>query len=78
MIFCISVDPFGLIPPDLKVFNLDSQITHKLSRDNPFEIVNNLCTKFMLLTCNGKNMAVWGLVVAGFLPTMKFQLSQLP
>ncbi len=60
------------------MLDLDPQITHKLSRDYRLKIVNNLCTKFMLLTCNGKNMAVWGLVVAGFLPTMKFQLSQLP
>ncbi len=55
-----------------------SQIAHKLSRDNQYKIVNKLCIRFLLLACNDKNMAVLGLFVMGFLPTMKFQLSQLP
>jgi hypothetical protein len=60
------------------VIPIDPQITHKLSRDKQYKIVNKLCISFMLLGCNDKNMAILGLFGSGFLPTMKFQLSQLP
>ena len=49
-----------------------------LSLYKQFKIVNKLCITFMLLAHNDKNMPIFGLVASGFLPTMKFQLSQLP
>ena len=60
------------------LLTIDPQITHKLSIAGQSNFVNKLCITFMLLGCNDKNMAISGLLEAGFLPTMKFQLSQLP
>jgi hypothetical protein len=44
----------------------------------PFEIVNKLCITSLLLLCNAIDLAFFERLKAGFLPTMKFQLSQLP
>jgi hypothetical protein len=57
---------------------MDSQITHKLSRGHPVKYVDNLLIKFMLQRCNDLELQSIGLYGRGFLPTMKFQLSQLP
>ncbi len=43
-----------------------------------FEIVNKLCITSLLLLCNVIDLAFFKRRKAGFLPTMKFQLSQLP
>jgi len=45
----------------------------------PFtKIVNKLCIEFLLLRCNNAWRLFDGLCFLGFLPTMNFQLSQLP
>jgi hypothetical protein len=40
--------------------------------------VDKLLIKFLLLPGNGPKPGLRGLCATGFLPTMKFQLSQLP
>jgi hypothetical protein len=42
------------------------------------KIVNKLCIEFLLLRCNNSFRLFDGLRFFGFLPTMNFQLSQLP
>ena len=42
------------------------------------EFVDKLCTKILLLPCNVRKPTLSGLRKAGFFPTMKTQLSQLP
>jgi len=43
-----------------------------------FEIVDKLWITFVLLLCNVIDLAFFKRRKAGFLPTMKLQLSQLP
>jgi hypothetical protein len=61
------------------------QTINQRSTDHPqvvqschFEIVDKLCITFVLLVCNVIDLAFYERRKAGFLPTMKFQLSQLP
>jgi hypothetical protein len=42
------------------------------------QVVDKLCKKSLLLTCNEPKPAGFGHCEPGFLPTMKSQLSQLP
>ena len=52
-----------------------STVHPQVVQSGSVKIVNNLWIKFMLLPCNDKNMAVLGLSLIGFLPTMNFQHS---
>lgn len=61
-----------------RLLQADPQLPHKLSRVNQCNFVNNLCITFLLLVCNDKKMDILGRLDGSFLPTMKFQLSQLP
>ena len=54
------------------------QIAHNLSLDLPTLFVDNLCINFLLQPCNDPSRVPHALYARGFLPTMKFQLSQLP
>ena len=61
------------------------QTIYQRSTDHPqvvqscyFEIVNKLCITSLLLLCNAASLAFFKRRKAGFFPTMKFQLSQLP
>lgn len=54
------------------------QITHKFSRVLPDPIVNNMCIKLLLQSCNDHSVGVAEVYEWAFLPTMKLQLSQLP
>lgn len=56
----------------------DPQLTHKLSSVVIDATVNKLCIKSLLHLGNSPQMQWLGLSRAGFLPTMKIQLSQLP
>ena len=78
MSLAISIDEKVWLLAEFRFSDAYSQIAHKLSRAKRYKIVNKLCIRFLLLACNDKNLAVLGLFVLGFLPTMKFQLSQLP
>src|SRR5882672_5947242 len=54
------------------------QFTHKLLRDRSTDAVDKLFISTMLLTCNDRSRAPARLYAPPFLPTMKFQLLQLP
>ena len=61
------------------------QTIYQRSTDHPqvalsccFENVNKLCITSLLLVRNVIDLAFFKRRKAGFLPTMKFQLSQLP
>ena len=54
------------------------QIAHMLSQESRTKYVDNLCIKILLLPCNSVPAVSLRLYGRGFLPTMKFQLSQLP
>ncbi len=56
----------------------DPQITHKLFRSLFDILVNKMCINGLLLGCNFSLKHVFRLCSQDFLPTMKFQLSQLP
>jgi hypothetical protein len=61
------------------------QAIYQRSTDHPqvalscyFENVNKLCITSLLLVCNVIDLDFFKQRKAGFFPTMKFQLSQLP
>ena len=54
------------------------QIAHKLLRNWSTDPVDKLFISPMLLTCNDRSEAPARLYAPPFLPTMKFQLLQLP
>ena len=54
------------------------QIAHKLLRKRSTDLVDKLFITSMLLTCNDRSRALARLYAPPFLPTMKFQLLQLP
>ena len=56
----------------------DPQFTHNLFNRFLFLTVDKLCIKIVLQCRNGLLKAISGMCAQGFLPTMKFQLSQLP
>ena len=54
------------------------QIAHKLFRTSSTDLVDKLFITSMLLTCNDPSWPHLRMYVLPFLPTMKFQLLQLP
>ncbi len=54
------------------------QFAHKLLSDWSTDLVDKLFISRMLLTCNDLSRALARLYAPPFLPTMKFQLLQLP
>ncbi len=59
----------------------DLSTIHSSSTSCPlllFWIVYKLCTTSLLLLCNVRDLVFFERRKAGFFPTMKFQLSQLP
>jgi len=63
---------------DLRITTARPQTAHMLSQAPATKDVDKLCIKILLLPCNSVPAASWRLYGRGFLPTMKFQLSQLP
>jgi hypothetical protein len=61
-----------------KVVATDPQIAHMLSHRGLSRIVENLCITSASLTRNGRVRVSLRLYARRDLPTMKFQLSQLP
>ena len=54
------------------------QRAHKLSHGCPSSLVDNMLITLLLWSCNAVVWCPQALYARGFLPTMKFQLSQLP
>ena len=59
-------------------YTADPQLTHKLSSVVVVRTVDKLLINFLLHPGHSPRMHADGLFPAGFLPTMKLQLSQLP